>query len=206
MNHDDKDVAATLERLYPPVIGGPGWDDVLDRLNGQSGSLVAAEPVPTVRPNRLVIRRSLLAPLAAALVTVVVVAAPALAFSSRVRELVGLTTSTPNPVFIAHVTGVFVHGPDTRPGTLVTIRFTVAQPGKPPGLGIPKRSTFEVLLTRRSGQFASAYGSNGHYQATIRLGPGRGIGGIQVGAFMPSKGPRVINGGFWIPTVIDIGQ
>jgi hypothetical protein len=32
MSHDARDVAATLERLYPPVIGGRGWDDVLTRL------------------------------------------------------------------------------------------------------------------------------------------------------------------------------
>jgi hypothetical protein len=202
--HDD--VAATLERLYPPVIGGPGWEDVLDRLDRRDAVAVPAELEPMVARSTSVIRRSLLAPLAAVVATAVLVAGPALAFSPKVRELVGLSTDTRPPVFVARVTGVLLHEGDTRPGALVTIRFTVGEAGKPPGTGIPSGSTFVVLLTRRSGKFGAAHGGNGRYQATIRLGPGRGIGGIQVGAFMPGKGSRVINGGIWIPTVVDIGR
>jgi hypothetical protein len=98
---------------------------------------------------------------------------------------------------------VFLHGP-SRPGTLVTVTFTVGEQGKPPGTGIPQGSTFLVLVvpkTRRAGHLTEAYGKHGHYRATIRLGPG-GIGRIQIGGFMPSNGRKALNGGFWIPTII----
>ncbi len=201
MNEKRKEVAATLERLYPPVIGGPGWEDVLERLEAESASHAAAGLVPAGDRHRRFVRRPLIAPLAATvLATVVVVAAPALAFSPKVRDLVGLTGSS-NPTFVARVTGVAVHGPN-RPGTLVTVTFTVGEQGKAPGTGIPQGSAFLVLVTRTS-QLAPAYGKHGHYRATTRLGPG-GLTGIQIGGFMPAKGPKVLNEGFWIPTIIDI--
>ena len=204
MNDKRDDVAATLERLYPPVIGGPGWEEVLERLEAEGGSHAAAQVAPAEGRRRRTIRQPLVAPLAAALAILVVVAAPALAFSPRVRELVGLQTqSARGPVFIARVTGVSRHGPN-RPGTLVTVTFTVGEQGKPPGTGVPQGSTFLVLVTRTS-QLAPAYGKLGHYRATTRLGPG-GLTGIQIGGYMPSKGPKVLNGGFWIPTVTDIPE
>ena len=48
----------------------------------------------------------------------------------------------------------------------------------------------------------AARGRNGRYRATIRLAQST-IGGIQIGGFMPRRGTKVLNGGFWIPTVID---
>ena len=41
MSHEDRDVAAMLERLYPPVIGNRGWDDVGARLGEQDAETVA---------------------------------------------------------------------------------------------------------------------------------------------------------------------
>ncbi len=177
---------------------------MLERLEAESGSHAATQVAPAEGGRRRTIRRPLIAPLAAALAVVVVVAAPALAFSPKVRELVGLQTkSARGPVFVATVTGVSFHGPN-RPGTLVTVTFTVGEQGKPPGTGVPQGSSFLVLVTRTS-QLAPAYGKFGHYRATTRLGPG-GLSGIQIGGYMPSKGPKVLNGGFWILTVTDIPE
>lgn len=161
----------------------------------------------TVRPSRgrMVARRGRLL-VAAAVLAVAVAAAPALAFSTTVRELVGLTTkSGSQPHFVARVSSVSVHGKRPRPGTLVTVTFTVGEQGKPPGTGIPPRSTFLVLVGGSPGHLATAHGKNGQYSATVRLARAE-IGGIQIGGFMPSKGPKLLNGGFWIPTVIDIPE
>lgn len=120
------------------------------------------------------------------------------------RALIGARTNgARGPVFVAHVTSVTVHGPD-RPGTLVTVTFTVQEEGEPPGAGLPAASAFLVLLTRAN-QLAPAHGSHGYYRVTTRLGPG-GVAGIQVGGFIPSSGTRVQDGGFWLPTVNDEGQ
>jgi hypothetical protein len=152
------------------------WDDVRRRAPRRTRSLVAT-----------------------AVLVAAVAAAPALAFSTTARGLVGLKTSAPSPAFVARVTGVFFQGPN-RAGTLVTVTFTVGEHGEPPGSGVPQGSTFLVLATRTS-QLAPASGSHGRYRATIRLGSG-GLAGIQIGGFMPSKGPKVLNGGFWVPTII----
>jgi hypothetical protein len=141
--------------------------------------------------------------IAAALVAAAVVAAPALALSPSLRAVVGLRTTASQPQFVARVTDVFVHGSRPLPGTLVTVTFTVGERGKPPGTGIPQGSTFFVLASGSPGHLATAHGKNGLYRATIRLAQPR-IGMIQVGGFMPQKGPQVLNGGIWIPTTIDI--
>ena len=62
MSHDDRDVAAMLERLYPPFIGGRGWDDVLLRLGQQQ------EPAAVAAGRRGPAGRSFRSLLAAALV------------------------------------------------------------------------------------------------------------------------------------------
>jgi hypothetical protein len=141
---------------------------------------------------------------AAVLTVAVAAAAPALAFSTTVREFVGLKTASSQPLFVATVTDVVVHGSRPRPGILVTITFTVGQRGKPPGTGIPRKSTFLVLVDGGSPNLTAAHGMNGRYTATVRLAKRR-IGGIQIAGLMP-KGPKVLNGGFWIPTTIDIPE
>jgi hypothetical protein len=151
----------------------------------------------------LVPRRTRL--LAAAVLLAALVTTPALAFSSTVRQFVGLKTgeSVRGPVFEARVTGLKFHGPN-RPGTVVTVTFTVEQQGRPPGTGVPKGSSFLVLVTRTN-HLAPAYGKDGYYHAAARLGPG-GFGGVQIGGFMPSNGPRGLNGGFWILTTLHIPE
>ena len=162
------------------------WKDVRRRACRTHDGRPAVMRLPWLDPRRT---RSLVA---AAIVVAAVAAAPALAFSTTVRELVGLQTSSPRgPVFVATVTGVVLHGPN-RAGTLVTVTFTVGEPGKPPGTGVPQGSTFLVLVTHTS-QMAPAQGEHGHYQARTRLGPG-GFTGIQIGGYMPSKGGKVLNG------------
>jgi hypothetical protein len=181
--------------------------ELSELFDGEPELLAIADAITATTPNRTAkvvrARRSRLL-VAAAVLAAVVAAAPALAFSTTVRELVGLTTKT-SPHFVARVTDVVVHGPRPRPGVLVTITFTVGEQGKPPGTGIPQGSTFLVLVDGLPGHLAAASGKNGRYTATLRLARGE-IGSIQIGGFMPSKGPKVLNGGFWIPTVIDIPQ
>lgn len=107
------------------------------------------------------------------------------------------------PGFVARVTGAVLHGPN-RPGTVVTVTFTVEEQGKPPGTGVPAGSAFLVLLTRTN-ELAPAHGGHGRYRVNARLGPG-GITGIRIGGFMPSQGARVENGGFWLPTFVDLAE
>jgi hypothetical protein len=140
---------------------------------------------------------------AAAVLAAAVATAPALAFSTSLRGLVGLSTNgTSQPRFVARVTGVALHARRPRPGALVTVTFTVGERGKPPGTGIPPRSTFFVLLGGNPTHMVAARGRDGRYRATIRLAQST-IGGIEIGGFMPTKGPKVLNGGFWIPVLLD---
>jgi hypothetical protein len=188
----------TSEHSLPPVR-----ELTSERLRVREAHLldeIRIEPRPQRALPRLFPRRTR-SLIATAIVLAAIAAAPALAFSTTVRDLVGLKIGSPGPVFVARVTGVVIHGPN-RPGTLVTIMFAVGEQGKPPGTGIPQGSTFLVFVPRKT-QLAPAYGKHGHYQATTRLGRG-GLTGIQIGGFMPSKGPKVLNGGFWIQTIIDI--
>ena len=189
--------------------------ELLELFDGEPELLAIADAVAATTPHgttrilrasrgRAVPRRSRLL-VAAAVLAAAVAAVPAIAFSTTVRELVGLTTKSSSPHFIAKVTDVVVHSPRPRPGALVTVTFTVGEQGKPPGTGIPQWSTFLVLVYGSPGHLAAAHGKNGRYSATIRLARGE-IGGIQIGGFMPSKGPKVLNGGFWIPTIIDVPQ
>jgi hypothetical protein len=176
-------------------------------FDGEPELLAIADAITATTPNRtakVVRARRSRALIAAAVLAAVVAAAPALAFSTTVRELVGLTTKT-SPHFVARVTDAFVHGPHPRPGILVTVTFTVGEQGKPPGTGIPPKSTFLVLVGGLPGHLVAAHGKNGRYNATLRLARSK-IGNIQIGGFMPSKGPKLLNGGFWIPTVIDIPE
>ncbi|HWJ32738.1 MAG TPA: hypothetical protein VNR59_10395 [Gaiellaceae bacterium] len=194
MSAKRNELAATLDRLYPPVIGGPGWDDVLERLD-------APRAAPT--------RRRLIGPLAATL-AIVVVAAPAFAFSPKVRGLVGLA-STPHAhrVVVARLTGVVVHKPYPKTGlSSVTVTFTVGEAGKPPGPAVPRGSALFVVLLGKHGTkspLTRAHGAHGRYRATTLLPPG-GIANIWVGGWLNTRpGLPPGNLGFWIPvTGIDI--
>jgi hypothetical protein len=206
MNDERDHVAATLERLYPPVIGGPGWDDVLARLDAEDS------PVAVHRERRAhhipwISRRPLLAPVAA-VVAIIVLAAPALAFSPKVRELVGLKSPAyvPHQTLVAKVIRVRFHTPYPRYGPpLVTVTFTVGEAGKAPGTGVPRGSALFVAFVGKTGtqtQLVKAHGSQGRYQATGRA-PVGGIENILVGGWInitPKQSPTASKG-FWIPVI-----
>lgn len=207
----DRDIAATLERVYPPVIGDCGWDDVLTRLGQQE-----AKPAAVAPGRRGPAGRSFRSLLVAALVGAALAATPALAFSTTVRQLIGLSKPTPaapfgwtRPRLVAKVTGLSF--PKQKPFGLpmVTVSFTVGEARKSPGTGITFGSYFLVHVTSRTGApsnpyFAPAHGSHGHYAATLPLSHG-GIGSVEVAGWINvRKGPSAANGTFWIPVVVTV--
>lgn len=120
-------------------------------------------------------------------------AAPAVAIASK---------GSPPPRLVATVEHVIGHKPYPRPGSFVTVTFTVGEPGKPPGSGIPPGSVFEVQLTRTTGSPTSslmtvARGRRGHYRVTVRW-PGGHVGGVAIGGFLNAM-PSPANGDFWLP-------
>lgn len=166
-------------------------------------AIAATASASDVRPPRLLGRRGWL--LVACVVAAAAVAGPALALSSAARELVGLQTSPGvRPALVARVTAIVIRGPH-RPGTPVTVRFTVGEQGKPPGTGVPAGSVFSVLIvptTGRATQLVAARGGHGRYEATGRLSS-TGIRQIQIGGFLNVRhGPSPANGGFWIPVIV----
>lgn len=208
MSHDGRSVGAILERLYPPVIGGHGWDDVLARLGEQD-----AKPVVVARGLR---GRSVQSLVAAAFVGAALAATPALALSPTVRHLVGLSKPAhpaplgwTRPRLVAKVTALSF--PKQKPFGLpmVTVRFTIGEAGKPPGSGVTFGSYFLVSVTSRTGATSSPYfvrasGSHGHYVATAPR-PRGGIGSIQIAGWINvRKGPSAANGTFWIPVVVTV--
>jgi len=174
--------------------------DICTMLEAFAGS---AEPLPNEahRRHRMSPRtRSLVA----AIVLAAVVATPALAFSTTVRELVGLSSSP--PALQATVTGMVIHKKPRFGLAKVTVTFTVGEPGKPPGSGITFGSHFQILLFNRAGRRssfwrASADGKHGRYSETT-LVPTGGIGAIQIGGYLnyPTGGSTAKNAiDFWIP-------
>lgn len=154
------------------------------------------------RLRRLVRRRTRL--LVLAVVVLAVGAAPAFAFSAALRELIG--RKSPHPVLRATLTGAFIHKPRPRYGPpVVTVTFTIGEPGKPPGVGIPFGSYFLVALYGRKAGGASglvrAYGRDGRYSATTHLPPG-GVAGVQIGGWLNIVGSPTAAGGFWIPVTV----
>jgi hypothetical protein len=211
VNDRDRDVSVRLERLYPPVIGGPGWDDVLDRLGRPTTK--SGSPAPR---RRRIGGRSLRSLLAAALVGATVAATPALAFSTTVRQLIGLKKpAQPAPLgwtrprLAATVTGLSFPRKEPYGLPMVTVRFTIGEFGKPPGTGVPFGSYFLVHVTGRSGPpsgpyFGRAHGSHGRYVATVPL-PRGGVGSVEVAGWIDvRKGPSAANGTFWIPVVVAV--
>ena len=154
-------------------------------------------------PQLLSRRRRLL--VAAAIVVAAVVAVPALAFSTTVRELVGLKTASSPPFLVATVTSVVVHKPHPPALATVTVTFTVGEHGKPPGTSVPFGSAFELFLVGKtpptrnnSPVFIRTNGSHGRYSATTLLPPG-GIGSIQIGGWVSNAPGGAADGEFWLP-------
>lgn len=139
---------------------------------------------------------------AAAVLGAAIAAVPALAFGPSVRELVGLKRPPP-PQLQAAVTRTEVHRRVV--GEQATVTFTVGEPGKRPGTGIPAGSVFMVLLIPKQGapahQFTVAKGANGHYTATA-WAPRSGIAGIWIGGWLNRVGTPTAASGFWLPVTI----
>lgn len=155
--------------------------------------------------------------LAAAVAGAAVAAAPALAFSTSVQQLVGLRKPSPrastgwtHPQLVARVTNMSYHRLSRYGLPLVTVTFTVGEAGKAPGTGITFGSYFLVDVERKTGEpflstvFLRASGSHGHYTVTVPVPPG-GIGSIRIaGLINHPTGPSAANGTFWIPVVIPV--
>lgn len=129
---------------------------------------------------------------AAAVLVPVVVVAPALAFSTTVRQFVGLSSSPPvvQRWVQATLTGTIIDNPNPRPGTTVTIAWTIGEPGKPRDAGFGGTGLFMRLLSKSGAptERTRAHGTRGRYSATTRVPPG-GIRDIQLGIIGYSDGP-----------------
>ena len=179
---------------------GERSEDVSD---GESAAVQASgrQPLPDGRVRRIV-RRPVLA-LVAALLAFVVLAAPALAVSPKLRELVGLSSSRASyDLIVARLTSVTIHPAPRFAPPLATVSFTIGRAGRPPGAGIPDGSVFDVQFVGRdaSGPLVKAYGGRGRYRVTLRT-PEGGIRNILIGGFLNSVKTPVANGDFWIPIV-----
>jgi hypothetical protein len=87
-----------------------------------------------------------------------------------------------------------------RAGTLITVTFTVAEPGKAPGTGVPVGSVFQVQLTRNPGpptKLVPAAVHDGRYSVAVRW-PGGRLLRVGVGGFLTGASPTAA-GGFWLP-------
>ena len=174
-----------LRRLSPfdPDERGD-WEAVLDQATGRKDS---GRLWPRWRIDRRAPRRphSLLA---AAVVLAAVMAAPALAFSTPIRQFFGLGYPPVGP-FKATITGI--SSPRTYRYALpkVTVMFTIGKPGEPPGSGIPKGTSVFVYVSGKTGdawsQTVAARGGNGRYSATTLAPPG-GIAAVYIMGFVPS--------------------
>ena len=111
---------------------------------------------------------------------------------------VAATKSAP-PKLVATVTNKVAHR-TYRAGAVITVKFTVGEPGQPAGTGVPAGSVFQVQLTRKGGapmRIVPAFGQGGRYKATIRWLGGR-LTGINIGGFLNAPTPTAV-GGFWLP-------
>lgn len=112
-------------------------------------------------------------------------------------------SSASSPRLVATVQNAIAHKPYPRAGALITVVFTVGEPGQPPGSGVPSGSVFDVQLTRRNGlptHLMTATGENGQYRVTIRWSGGL-IGRIRIGGFLNAV-PSTAQGGFWLPVTV----
>jgi hypothetical protein len=141
---------------------------------------------------------------AIAITLALIAAAPAFAFSSSMRRLVGLESARSHPpVLHATITDVTVQHRLTV--DFVTVHFSVGEPGKPAGSGIPKLSAFFVSVVPKHGEPANqlrhASGANGRYVATAFI-PHGGIQAIEIGGWLNRKGTPTAAGGFFIPVIV----
>jgi hypothetical protein len=197
---DKSDLLAIADAIA--AVGVSGSDDV---PGGGSTSLEASDGQPAAGGRgRWLLRRPVLA-LVAAVFAVVVLAAPALAVSPKLRELVGLSSSrTPSrQLIVARLTGLTIHRAPRYALPLATVTFTVGEAGTPPGTGIPSGSVFDVSFVGKdaSGPLVKAFGAHGRYRVTLRT-PEGGIRNVLIGGFLnTTKGSPAANGDFWIPIV-----
>lgn len=177
--------------------------DAIASVGGGERSEDASDAPPADGQVRRIVRRPVLASLAAVL-AFVVLAAPALAFSPTLRELVGLGNSNASSqLIVARLTSVTIHPAPRFAPPLATVAFTVGEAGKPPGAGIPDGSVFDVQFVGRdaSGPLVKAFGTRGRYRVTLRT-PEGGIRNVLIGGFLNRiKGSPAANGDFWIPIV-----
>lgn len=128
-----------------------------------------------------------------------------LAFLAFVAVLAATATATgaSPPRLAATVTSAVAHKPYPQAGALITVNFTVGEPGGAVGSGVPSGSAFEVELTRLHGTptpLVGAGGQNGRYRATIRW-PGGRIRSIRILAFL-NTAPSTGQSGYWLPVTV----
>ncbi|HZP73763.1 MAG TPA: hypothetical protein VFA97_10345 [Gaiellaceae bacterium] len=184
-----------LRRLAPfdPEEHGD-WEAVLDRANAQPGVRRRRLQRPAQRGPRSL--------LTAAVVVLAVAAAPALAFSTPLRQFLGLEYP---PVGSFKATITTISFPKTQRYALpkVTVAFSIGKSGKLPGSGIPKGTIIIVSVggksARGTSQTVVAHGANGRYRATALVPPG-GIAVVYVMGFLPSL--RAPNGVYFSAPIV----
>jgi len=189
------------------AIGAVGAAGASGGSDGGGASADASQPRPGRGSGvRWLLRRPVLA-LVAAVLAVVVLAAPALAISPWMRELIGLNNprNARHEFIVATVTNFTIHRPAPRfAPPLATVTFTVGQEGEAPGAGIPDGSVVFVSFLSKDGDegpLIKAYGTDGRYRVTLRT-PDSGVSQIMIGGFLNStKGTPAANGTFWIPVI-----
>jgi hypothetical protein len=172
------------------------WSDVSTRAAAGEGSSTPAREIHD-HGRRPAARPGLRGLVAAAVVGAAIAAVPALAFSTPLRKLVGLD-SVPRPVLAARLIRAPVPGSRPRRGALITVTFTVAKPGKPPGTGVARGSSFAVVVipepSRERLVLTQAHGANGYYRARIRW-PGGRIGSIGIAGWLNVPESTIPTGG-----------
>ena len=179
----------TIEQRLRCFVDAPNdadWQDVLRRADRMSATTTKRAWLPEGR-------RRWGSLLVAAVVVVAVAVAPALAFSRTVREFVGLSSS-PAPLIQrwvqATLTGTITRNPNPRPGTMITITWTIGEPGKTLDPGFGGEGLFLRLVSKSGAptERIPAHGARGRYSATTRV-PLGGIRNIQLGIIGYSNGP-----------------
>lgn len=195
---DQSDLLAIADAIAS--VGGDESSE--DPADGEGSAAPASGREPMRRAVRWLMRRPVLA-FVAAVLAFVVLTAPALAVSQTLRELVRLSSSQgSSQLIVARLISVNVHPAPRFAPPLATITFTVGQVGRPPGTGIPDGSVIDVQFVGRdaSGPLVKATGTHGRYGVTLRT-PEGGIRSILIGGFLNSVKTPVANGDFWIPIV-----